>query len=207
MTRLIGVLLQPRTLLLGMMYLGGAGLLYVLIAASIPKQAPWEAAEADLITGEVAGFVPTQMPRPAPDELLDPAGGGEGVFLSNLVGGGEVTVVNLWASWCAPCLEELPSLVSLSEKTGARLVPVAMERISPATDKALERAGVTGAFPVLHDADLSLMRSFDSRSGALPMTILYDGQGREVGVLRGAADWASPEAVTLVRAVADRQPL
>ena len=200
---ILRTLLQPRALLLLMGAIGAVGLVVILVSAAQPVAKPWDEAAAPLITGEVSAFEPTELPRGVPEELVDRPDG-EPAYLPELVGG-EVTLLNLWASWCAPCLEELPSLAALSEATGARIVPVAQERPGEAPARAFERAGVAGRLPILTDADLSLSRTLGGGDAALPITVIYDARGREAGRLVGAADWASPEAVRLVRAIQDGQ--
>lgn len=195
-------LAEPRSLLLVLLAIGGVGLLVVFVSAMQPVAKPWEAEARPLLTGEVAGFVPADFARPPPERLLEVADG-EPAYLPSLVGGGRVTLVNLWASWCAPCLEELPSLVALSEATGARIVPVAQERRDEAQERALEKAGVLGELPIYADPELGLSRFYGEGDAKLPLTVIFDARGREVGRLAGAADWSSPEAVRLIRAVQD----
>ena len=202
---MLRTLTQPRTLLLIFGAVGALGLAVILGSAMRPVDKPWEQAAAPLLTGEVAGFVPADFPRPVPERLVGDAGG-EPAFLPELVRG-RVTLVNLWASWCAPCLEELPSLVALSEATGARVLPVAQERRSDAQEQALERAGVLGELPIYTDEELGLSRLYGEGDAKLPMTVVFDARGREVGRLAGSADWASPEAVRLIRAVQDGEAL
>ena len=195
-------LLQPRTLLL--LFLGGGilGVVFVLLSASRPVDAPWREVPPVLLTGEVADFAPRDFPRPPP-EVLVAGPGGEEVYLPDAVRAGRVTLVNLWASWCAPCLEELPSLAALAEATGAAVLPVAQERATPASDAAFARAGVADRLTTLRDPQLQLSRFYGGGRAQLPVTVIYDARGREVGQLAGAADWSSPEAVRLVEAVRD----
>ena len=201
---MLRTLLQPRALLLLMMGLGGLGLAFVLLGAAFDRtDKPWEAGGGSLLVGEMEAVSVRDLRRPAPDlMLMDAEGGAEPVLLSQLVTPGRPTVVNLWASWCAPCLEELPSLMALAEASGARVVPVAMERVSPAIAEAAERAGVAGAFPLWTDPDLGALRAYGTGL-QLPTTILYDADAREVARLTGAADWASPEAVRLIGAIGE----
>ena len=194
-------LAEPRTLLLVFGGIGALGLAVILVAAMQPVEKPWERTSAPLLTGEMAAFVPADFARPVPERLVADADGAP-AYLPELVSG-QVTLVNLWASWCAPCLEELPSLVALSEATGARIVPVAQERRSDAQERALARAGAAGALPIYTDAELGLSRLYGGGDAKLPLTVIYDARGREAGRLLGAADWSSPEAVRLVAAVAD----
>ena len=195
-------LLQPRGLLLLLLGIGALGLLVVFVSAMQPVEKPWERTAQPLLVGEVAGFVPSDFARPAPERLVQTAKG-EPAYLPELLGGGQVTLVNLWASWCAPCLEELPSLVALSEATGARVLPVAQERRSDAQERAFERAGVSGVLPIYTDAELGLSRIYGDGDAKLPLTVIYDARGREAGRLLGAADWASPEAARLIGAIQD----
>ena len=204
---MIRTLLQPRALLIAMMGIGALGLLFVLVSGMQPTDKPWEDRAAPLRVGEMADVTIPDLRRPAPDLMLVSADPGtKPVLLSQLVAKGQPTVVNLWASWCAPCLEELPSLIALGERTGARIVPVAMEPVSAAIGDAVRRAEVEGRFPVWVDPELGALRAYGTGL-QLPTTILYDAGGREVARLTGAADWASPEAVRLIEAIAEGRDL
>ncbi len=206
--RFARTLLEPRTLLIAMSGLGALFLAYVLLAASEPTQKPWEAANASLLTGDMEAFAPTFPPRGVPEVMLE-GPDGEPVFLSELIGRGPA-VVNLWATWCPPCIEELPSLAALKERLSGE-VPVytiAMEAGDPQRQRdMLARLGLEEALPLYRDPSLSLLRSFTERRGSgaaagLPITVIYDSRAQEVGRLAGAADWTSPEALRLVRSAA-----
>lgn len=197
----VQTLLRTRTLVLVFAAFGGVGLLFILLSASRPVDAPWREVPAQLLTGTVAAFEPADFPRGVPEIQIDGLDG-EGVYLPDVVAG-PVTLVNLWASWCAPCLEELPSLEALGEATGAKILPIAQERASPANRAAFEKAGVAEKLSSLYDPQLQLSRIYGGNDARLPVTVIYDSGGREVGRLTGAADWSSPEAVGLVEAIRD----
>lgn len=196
---LIETLLRTRTLVLLLGAIGGLGLFYILLSASRPVEAPWREVPVQLLTGEVAAFEPAEFPRGVPEIQIE-GPDGEGVYLPEAVTG-SVTLVNLWASWCAPCLEELPSLAALGAATQATILPVAQEGSSPSNRAAFEKAGVAGTLSSLRDPQLQLSRLYGGNDSRLPITVIYDGNGREVGRLTGAADWSSPEAVRLIEAI------
>lgn len=101
---------------------------------------------------------------------------------------GKIVVLNFWATWCAPCIEELPSLVRLQEKLGTRAFVVAL---------SLDRGGLDEVVPFLEeqaiaiepyvDASMAAMRLF--RLSGMPTTVIIDGQGREIGRIVGPAVW------------------
>ena len=103
---------------------------------------------------------------------------------------GKVVVVNFWATWCAPCREEIPMLLKLQEKYGGRglqLVGIAIDQAEKVRPYAAEM-GMN--FPVLLASaeGIELTRQLGNRAGVLPYTIVLgrDGQiaSREVGVLK-----------------------
>ena len=103
---------------------------------------------------------------------------------------GQVMVVNFWATWCAPCREEIPLLMKLQEKYGARglqLVGIAIDQ----PDKVRPYAAELGMnFPVLiGDFDaIELTRTLGNRAGVLPYTVIVDRNGaiaaREIGAVK-----------------------
>ena len=201
-------LIQPRVLLLAMMWVGGLGLVFVFVSAAFDQnRRPGPADAASVLVGEMAEVTVRDLRRPPPDLVLratDPAVGA--VLLSQLVRPGQPTLVNLWASWCAPCLEELPSLAALAAGTDTRVVLVAMEPVSPAIEQTAARAGLAEGSTLWVDADLGALRAYGTAL-QLPTTILYDAQGREAARLTGAADWNGPDARRLVDALREGRAL
>lgn len=114
---------------------------------------------------------------------------------------GEVVVLNFWATWCAPCREEMPSLQALQDTLGAgdlEVVTMAFGRHNPmAMARFWDETGVT-SLP-LHTDPLSEMAKGLGVRG-LPHTFVLDRQGRVVAQLIGTADWAAPETLALMNA-------
>ncbi len=197
---------------------GGAGVLwlgFILISASL-KPAGGSALSAGggvnclplvekrdpaLLKGEMADFRYAFPARNAPHErILKGLGdGAKEVSLKDYRG--KALLVNFWATWCAPCVHELPSLNDLAsdlEGTNVEVIPVAFDFGAPDPAKTF--------FDQLGLSDLEFYsdetRGFSSAVGgvtALPVSILYDGEGREVGRLLGEADWRSDEAKALIK--------
>lgn len=113
---------------------------------------------------------------------------------------GKVVLVNFWATWCGPCVREMPSLERLHARLGGgRFTVLALSqdrggwaRMAP----FLEKHGLDG-LPAFHDPKAMTARA--ARVGALPTSVLYGRDGRELGRLTGHAEWDSGEAVALLR--------
>jgi thiol-disulfide isomerase/thioredoxin len=111
-----------------------------------------------------------------PDVELDCLGGGRSVRLSELAG---PMVINLWASWCKPCREELPLLARADREYGDRVRILGIDVADAAPEAALRLAGTTGAtFPHLADPDSEARAGL--RVVGLPQTIFVDARGRMV---------------------------
>jgi thiol-disulfide isomerase/thioredoxin len=110
---------------------------------------------------------------------------------------GQPLLVNLWATWCAPCVKELPTLDALSRRPGVPKVVTVSQDMGPRTsvDAFLDRAGIKNA-DRWHDPKMSLSGALNAQ--VLPTTILYDAQGREVWRYVGDLDWTGPEAAKLL---------
>ena len=118
---------------------------------------------------------------------------------------GKVVVYNIWAEWCGPCVEEMPTLVNLQKAfTGkdVAVVPVAAG-YTEARDSAhkLFTKLTGGALPFYYDDGFDV--NADAKSGAFPTTIIYDKSGKEAARLEYPAKWDSAEAIALVQAVLD----
>nr|WP_254368098.1 TlpA disulfide reductase family protein [Paracoccus sp. Z118] len=112
---------------------------------------------------------------------------------------GKALLVNFWATWCAPCREEMPSLDSLAEQRNGEdfeVLTIASGRNPPpAIRKFLDETGVEN-LPILTDERMALARAMGVM--AMPVTILIDAEGQEVARMIGDADWASPAAIAVV---------
>ncbi|MEM8772070.1 MAG: TlpA disulfide reductase family protein [Pseudomonadota bacterium] len=202
----MGALKGPRLWLLFWLGLGVLGLIYVIIASSVQKgPKPIITAGAGpvlddpaLLTGELEKFAYAFPARNAPSApfQLD----GEAISLADFRG--RVVLVNLWATWCAPCLKELPSLDALEGELGSDRFEVAAVASDPKGPEAaaafLERLEIEN-LKLYADPQLRFASAIGG-SNVLPVSVLYDAQGREIGRLVGAADWSSPEALRLIRA-------
>lgn len=145
---------------------------------------PGAAAAGD--TTRLGEFIPAAAPQPAPR-----------VGFTDLYGNparladfrGRPAVVNLWATWCRPCREEMPALDRLQARLAGRLVVAA---VAQDRDGALHVGPfVTGLglrrLKVYLDPPHALARAF--AADVLPTTIVIDAEGRVVGRVDGSADW------------------
>ena len=114
---------------------------------------------------------------------------------------GKVLLVNLWATWCAPCRKEMPYLNKLQQELGSNdfeVVAVSVDRGSvDKSRKFLDEVGAT-ALKLYHDPSAQL--GFTLKAIGMPSTLLIDRQGREIGRLVGPAEWHSDDAKRLIRA-------
>ncbi|WP_159710692.1 TlpA family protein disulfide reductase [Geminicoccus flavidas] len=112
---------------------------------------------------------------------------------------GRVVVLNLWATWCAPCRTEMPSLDRLQAKYPKEEVVVLALAVDRAArekvDQFMDEVGAT-ALVVGHDQTAKAARLLNAPG--LPATLVIDREGREVGRLLGIAEWDGPEATALV---------
>jgi thiol-disulfide isomerase/thioredoxin len=154
------------------------------------------------ISGTVRNFTPTIPGRPAPIEPFYDVKGNE-VTLQGF--GSKVVLVNLWATWCAPCLQELPSLDRLQAQLGGdRFEVVAV---------SVDRRGVEAVRPYFEKLKISHLAVYVEQHDrltqalglqVLPSTIIVGPHGVMVGKMIGAAEWDAPEAVALMRHYIDQ---
>ncbi|MFO1047846.1 MAG: TlpA disulfide reductase family protein [Geminicoccaceae bacterium] len=140
--------------------------------------------------------IETAAPQPLPAlafETLD----GQPASLADFAG--KVVVLNLWATWCAPCREEMPSLDRLQAQFAGRdlvVLALSVDRAGPErVQKFLDEVGVK-QLHVYRDPKAAATRAV--RVPGLPATILVDRKGQEVGRVLGIAQWDGPAAVAAV---------
>ncbi|MDF1620874.1 TlpA family protein disulfide reductase [Pseudothioclava nitratireducens] len=160
------------------------------------------AAAADLSalkTGEMNKLVVYEAPLPVPDLAFEDGMGGTTSLAAYR---GQVVLVNFWATWCAPCRAEMPSLDRLQAQLGGNgfeVVTVATGRNPPPKiDRFFEEAGVA-RLPKFRDPKQQLARAMGVVG--LPVTVLIDKNGQEVARLIGEAEWDSPDAKALIAAL------
>jgi thiol-disulfide isomerase/thioredoxin len=165
-------------------------------AAAPPAATPPAPAQAPGAAGPVAGVLDRShagTPAPAFD-FQD----GEGRPTSMAAFRGKPTLVNLWATWCAPCIIEMPSLDALAVREGEALNVVALSQDLQGRN-AVTRFFAERGFRALEanlDPDMRFMT--DMRLETLPTTILYDADGKEVWRMVGRAEWDSDRVARLL---------
>jgi len=114
---------------------------------------------------------------------------------------GKVVLVNLWATWCIPCREEMPALDRLAQKRAGKdfaVLTIAQDRAGRAkVEKFLSEIG-TKQLPAYLDTSMKSGRAWGVIG--LPTSILIDRQGNEIGRLIGGAEWDQPDALKLIDA-------
>ncbi|MEP6342849.1 MAG: TlpA disulfide reductase family protein [Maricaulaceae bacterium] len=111
---------------------------------------------------------------------------------------GKVVLLNVWATWCAPCLKEMPSLSDLQTLRGSdqfEVVTISLDRTAVEAADWLADKDITNLTP-WHDKSYSLNTAVEAPG--LPITIIYNPQGREIARLAGDAEWNGKEALALV---------
>lgn len=151
--------------------------------------------------GEMSGFrTVSDAPEQPRARLL--TRGGEEITLADKRG--KVLLVNFWATWCAPCVVEMPYLDTLQARYGSD----DFEVVAISMDQRFEDAERFYAENELNNLGLYHDQSFRSAFAAgargLPLTVLYDRNGLEIGRMDGEAEWASEDAFTLIEAALER---
>lgn len=171
--------------------------LYMALALGANAAAAQEL--SDLVPADMRGLVIHDAPQPVTDAPFLDMQDAEG-RLSDYRG--RVVVLNFWATWCAPCREEMPSLDALQRELGGEdftVLALATGRNPlPAIDRFFEQVGITD-LPVIRDPGQRIAQV--SAVLGLPTTLILDREGQEIARLTGTADWASDEAIAFLRAL------
>ncbi len=147
---------------------------------------------------KMAAFVRRKVPEPLPDITFNDAAG-KAMTLADFKG--KAVLLNLWATWCAPCREEMPALDRLQKALGGdnfEVVALSLDRKgAEASQKFLTE---TKADSLKLYIDASAKQGTVLKIVGMPTTILIDKEGREIGRLAGPAEWDSEDAKALIMA-------
>lgn len=152
----------------------------------------------DLATGALAAFL-MKPERPVVADAAFQDATGKPLKVSDWKG--RVALINLWATWCAPCRKEMPDLAKLQQQLGSpdfEVVAVSVDRKGAEASSAFLKETGADSLRLYVEPTTGILNEFQALG--LPFTILVDRQGREIGRLLGPADWSSPEALALVKA-------
>jgi thiol-disulfide isomerase/thioredoxin len=155
-----------------------------------------------LARGQVAAFITEKSGR---DLSLPAFKGPDGKDITLSAYAGKVQLINLWATWCVPCREEMPALNALQKALGGtkfQVTAINLDTGDVSKPKDFLAEEKIDALPLHHDATLS---SFNQLKKAgltigLPVSVLVDGKGCMLGALSGPAAWESDDAKALIKA-------
>jgi thiol-disulfide isomerase/thioredoxin len=181
----------------------GAAALACALAAALLSVPAAHAEEPPAFHGAAGQFMLIRPVKKAPFAAVDDEKGKPVDLAERLKG--KVVLLNFWATWCAPCVTELPTLDKLQGEMGSAKFEVVavsvdlrgMEKVGPFwREKGYKH------LQIRLDQRGTMMKAFGTRG--LPTTFLVNHEGNVVGYLEGHADWSSPEAKALMRYYIER---
>src|SRR6266566_4721507 len=157
---------------------------------------------APLAHGEVAALTMATAPLRLPDLAFEDADG-KPRKLSEWRG--RTVLVNLWATWCVPCRKEMPALDSLQTKLGGKdfeVVAVNIDTRDPEKPKNFLKDANLTRLGYFSDQKAKVFQDLKAigRALGMPTSVLVDGQGCEIANIAGPAEWASDDALKLIKA-------
>ena len=154
------------------------------------------AADAQAGTG-LEKLVHVKPPKALPEVAFTDAAGAEHK-LSEWKG--KIVLINLWATWCAPCKKEMPSLSRLQAKLGGAdftVLPISLDRGGPDKPGKYLAASKLDNLPLYLDSTNATLQTL--AAPGLPLSVLLDREGREIARMAGPAEWDSAEAETIIK--------
>lgn len=174
-------------------------MLMIALPGCGPRAPDGPPAEAE---GAIEGVDRSHKGKPAPATEFQDAQGKE-VTLASFKG--RPLLVNLWATWCAPCVKELPTLdkaASSAGPGGVQVIAVSQDSGPRESVVAFLKTNGIATLQAYHDPRMALSGALGAQ--VLPTSILYDSEGREVWRYVGDLDWTGAEAVNLLAEAAQR---
>ena len=145
--------------------------------------------------GEMRKLVILDEPVPAPDVAFTGADGSETTLAAS---NGPVRLVNFWATWCAPCREEMPALATLAAEKGGADFAVILIATGRNTPEAIERFMTESGVRLATALDPKGALASAMQVPGLPVTVVLDRDGREIARMMGGADWNGESARAIV---------
>jgi thiol-disulfide isomerase/thioredoxin len=186
----------------GAALVGVAAVVYIIGQASSNQPAPAPVkSPAAAVAGKTFAekFTRPTAPTPSPDHTIYDAQG-KPMKLADLKG--KVVVMNIWATWCAPCKLEMPTLAKLQAAYAGQpveVVPVSIDSIDDG-QKAMLFIAQNAPLKFYHDREMKMPFVLKPVAPGAPTTVIYGKDGLEVGRVAGEADWSGAD----VRAVIDK---
>ena len=175
-----------------------AGLPFLFASSALFPASARAKVSSDLVKGAVRRFERVDPPRALP-AVTFASGDDKPLTLSDYKG--KVVLVNFWATWCAPCVSEMPSLDQLQKKMGKDkfvILPLSLDGPTRAKVAPFYQDKKLGELGIYFDKGRAAMQALGI--SVLPTSILIDADGRELGRIEGEADWSAPEALALMKA-------
>ena len=185
-----------------------------LMVAGCDKQSPapeqaantssGEVSSGEVTSGEASGASAIEAPKPtgavdrshkgeAAPLLPFTAMDGKSTSLADFRG--RPVLVNLWATWCGPCVAEMPTLAATAQRLKGKVAVIAVAQDDMAKVKPFLAGRKLDALPIYLDPKLTLSVHYKAN---LPTTILYGADGKEIWRVTGGFDWAGAEASKLL---------
>jgi thiol-disulfide isomerase/thioredoxin len=169
--------------------------LYVILLIPTAVEATHSASEPS--DGTVQSLRSVESPREPPYFEFQ---NNEGQTINLASFRGKVLLLNLWATWCVPCIREMPSLDRLQAKIGKEdfvVLPISLDRGGRPVVEAFYRKLDIRHLGIYLDPELSVQKAFPI--DVLPANFLVNRDGRVTGFLRSYVDWDAPEAAAVIR--------
>lgn len=184
---------MPRSSLFLLALLVGCGAVSTPKADAPPSQ---EKAQVSAVRGVVGAFDTSHAGTPAPALALETGPDGATQTLADVLASrpGKPVLVNLWATWCAPCIKELHSLDALAGSTGMAIVPISQDMEGwRAVTPAWQKLGLKHLSTRLES---KMQFGLALKAEGLPVSVLYGPDGREIWRYAGDRDWNDTESLT-----------
>jgi len=154
-------------------------------------------------SGKTLSTVPAEHASPPALALKDLSGAEQ--TLADF--SGKVLLVNFWATWCPPCVKELPSMQAVRSRladTPFEVIAVNVGEDASQVKTFLDRLGTVLDYPILLDENMVATKKWKVR--ALPTTYIIDTQGQARYIATGERDFGAPEVLSTIRALFPAEP-